>query len=94
MTAIARQPLLTTWTDPQHGRTHRVEILGTGRFLLFTDETLASLRAQIDQSDLPRPRRGSLEEVRRQAARYRTERNQLREELAALRAELTARSDA
>ena len=94
MTAIARQPLLTTWTDPQHGRTHRVEILGTGRFLLFTDETLASLRDQINQAGLPKTRRGSIEEVRRQAALYRTERNQLREELAAVNAELTARSDA
>jgi hypothetical protein len=45
---MTHRPVLTTnWDRKRQQRTHKVQIEGTNRFLLFTDATLSDLYDQI-----------------------------------------------
>lgn len=42
--------LTSSWDPRRQAVTHKVTIEGTGKFLLFTEETLRGLRLQIDKA--------------------------------------------
>lgn len=47
----ARPAVLTSsWDQRRQAVTHKVAIEGTGKFLLFTEDTLRDLRSQIDKA--------------------------------------------
>jgi hypothetical protein len=48
---VIRRPVLTSsWDARRQVNSHKVAIEGTGKFLLFTDETLRQLQAQITEA--------------------------------------------
>jgi hypothetical protein len=48
---MTRSPVLTSsWDHRRRGTTYKVAIEGTGKFLLFTDDTLRQLQAQINEA--------------------------------------------
>lgn len=48
---MIRLPVLTSsWDSRRRQTTHKVAIEGTGKFLLFTDDTLRQLQEQINEA--------------------------------------------
>lgn len=48
---MTNSPVLSSsWDRKRHGTTYKVAINGTSKFLLFTDDTLRQLQAQIDEA--------------------------------------------
>lgn len=46
---MAKRPVLSSyWDDRRQEVTHKIEIQGTNKYLLFTDETLRDLQRQIE----------------------------------------------
>lgn len=50
MTTARRPALTSSWDPRRRAVTYKVSIEGTGKFLLFTAETLRELYAQLDKA--------------------------------------------